>query len=86
MGDAVGAVKWVRTDSRATIQHGAKDFDVDLQQFSIAPERTDTIGDRVYFLHQGRILEHGLTEQIFGNPQETRKREFLQRVTDTGRF
>ena len=44
------------------------------------------ISDRVCFLHQGRILEHGPPEQIFGNPQETRTREFLQRVTDAGRF
>ena len=86
MGDAVGAVKWVRTDSRAAIQHGAKDFDVDLQQFSITPERADTIGDSEYLLDGGRILEHGLPEQVFGNPQETRMREFLQRVTEAGRF
>ena len=44
------------------------------------------ISDRVCFLHQGRILEHGPPEQVFGNPQETRTREFLQRVTDAGRF
>ena len=44
------------------------------------------ISDRVYFLHQGRILENGPPEQIFGNPQETRTREFLQRVTDAGWF
>lgn len=44
------------------------------------------ISDRVCFLHQGRILEHGPPEQVFGNPQEARTREFLQRVTDAGRF
>ncbi len=44
------------------------------------------ISDRVCFLHQGRILEHGPPEQIFGDPQEPRTREFLQRVIDAGRL
>lgn len=43
MGDAVDAVQWVRTDFGAAIQPGAKDFDVNLQQFSIAPKRAETI-------------------------------------------
>ena len=44
------------------------------------------ISDRVCFLHQGRILEQGPPEQIFGDPQEPRTREFLQRVIDAGRL
>jgi polar amino acid transport system ATP-binding protein len=44
------------------------------------------ISDRVYFLHRGRILEQGSPEQIFGDPQEHRTREFLQRVIDAGRL
>lgn len=44
------------------------------------------ISDRVCFLHQGRILEQGPPEQIFGDPQESRTREFLQRVIDAGRL
>ena len=44
------------------------------------------IGDRVCFLHRGRILEQGSPEQIFGDPQEQRTREFLQRVIDAGRL
>jgi polar amino acid transport system ATP-binding protein len=44
------------------------------------------ISDRVCFLHQGRILEQGPPEQIFGDPQEQRTREFLQRVIDAGRL
>ena len=44
------------------------------------------ISDRVCFLHQGRILEQGPPEQIFGDPQEPRTRAFLQRVIDAGRL
>jgi polar amino acid transport system substrate-binding protein len=43
MGYEGDAVKWVRTDFDAAIQPGAKDFDVNLQQFSITPERAETI-------------------------------------------
>jgi polar amino acid transport system ATP-binding protein len=44
------------------------------------------ISDRVCFLHRGRILEDGPPDQIFGDPAETRTREFLQRVIDAGRL
>ena len=44
------------------------------------------ITDRVCFLHHGQILEDGPPEQLFGDPKETRTREFLQRVTDAGRL
>ncbi len=44
------------------------------------------ISDRVCFLHEGRILEAGPPGQIFGNPQETRTKAFLQRVIDAGRL
>ena len=44
------------------------------------------ISDRVCFLHKGRILEQGPPDQIFGEPQEPRTREFLQRVIDSGRL
>jgi len=36
-------VVWVRTDFDAAIQPGAKDFDFNLQQYSITPERAETI-------------------------------------------
>ena len=39
MGYEGDAVKWVRTDFDAAIQPGAKDFDFNLQQFSITDER-----------------------------------------------
>jgi len=44
------------------------------------------ISDRVCFLDQGRILESGPPEQIFGTPEQARTREFLQRVIDAGRM
>ena len=44
------------------------------------------ISDRVCFLHQGRILEEGAPDLIFGTPREPRTQEFLQRVIDAGRL
>ncbi len=43
MGYAADAVTWVRTDFDAAIQPGAKDFDINLQQFSITDERKETV-------------------------------------------
>jgi polar amino acid transport system ATP-binding protein len=44
------------------------------------------IADRICFLEQGRILEDGPPAQVFGDPQEARTREFLQRVIESGRM
>ena len=44
------------------------------------------IADRVCFLEQGQILEQGPPSQLFGDPQEPRTREFLQRVIESGRM
>jgi polar amino acid transport system ATP-binding protein len=44
------------------------------------------IADRVCFLHEGRILEAGSADEVFGAPREERTRQFLQRVTDAGRL
>jgi polar amino acid transport system substrate-binding protein len=43
MGYEGDAVKWIRTDFSAATQPGAKDFDFNLQQFSITDERKATI-------------------------------------------
>jgi polar amino acid transport system substrate-binding protein len=43
MGYEGDAVKWVRTDFDAAIQPGAKDFDFNLQQFTITDERQETV-------------------------------------------
>ena len=44
------------------------------------------IADRICFLEQGQILEEGPPSQIFGDPQQPRTREFLQRVIESGRM
>ena len=41
---------------------------------------------RVCFLHEGRILEEGPPEQLFGAPREERTRQFLQRIVAAGRL
>jgi polar amino acid transport system substrate-binding protein len=43
MGYEADAVTWVRTDFDAAIQPGAKDFDFNLQQFSITDDRKETV-------------------------------------------
>ena len=44
------------------------------------------IADRVCFLDQGRILEHGPPERIFTEPVEARTQEFLRRIIEAGRM
>jgi polar amino acid transport system ATP-binding protein len=44
------------------------------------------VANRVCFLHDGRILEQGSPEQIFGDPREERTRQFLQRIVAAGRL
>lgn len=41
------------------------------------------VADTVCFLDGGRILESGPPEQVIGNPQEARTRQFLRRVNPT---
>ena len=38
------------------------------------------VGRRVLFMDQGHILEEGKPEQVFGNPQNPRLRDFLSKV------
>ena len=38
------------------------------------------VGTRVMFMDEGRIAEEGTPEEIFGNPQNPRTREFLSKV------
>ena len=44
------------------------------------------ISDRVCFLDDGRIVEPGPPDTIFGHPAEERTRRFLQRVLEAGRM
>ena len=43
LGYAEGDVEWVRADFNAAIAPGPKTFDVDVDQFSITPERTEAV-------------------------------------------
>lgn len=38
------------------------------------------VGDRILFMDGGKIVEQGTPEQVFGNPKETRTRDFLSKV------
>ncbi|MCL6638651.1 MAG: amino acid ABC transporter ATP-binding protein [Firmicutes bacterium] len=38
------------------------------------------VGDRVLFMDEGRILEEGTPEQLFGNPKNERTRAFLSKI------
>ncbi|HEY0182047.1 MAG TPA: amino acid ABC transporter ATP-binding protein [Rhodopila sp.] len=42
------------------------------------------VADRVLVMDQGRVLEEGPPETIFGHPREARTAEFLRRVTHPG--
>ncbi|WP_336652078.1 MULTISPECIES: amino acid ABC transporter ATP-binding protein [unclassified Leucobacter] len=44
------------------------------------------VADSIAFLHEGRVLEQGPPEQIFGEPQEARTREFLGQIIAAGRL
>jgi polar amino acid transport system ATP-binding protein len=44
------------------------------------------IADRVCFLERGRILEQGPPSEVFGNPQQPRTQQFLQRIIEAGRL
>ncbi|HEY8331943.1 MAG TPA: ATP-binding cassette domain-containing protein, partial [Pseudomonas sp.] len=38
------------------------------------------VSDRVVFMHQGRVHEMGVPEQLFGNPQTPELRQFLGKL------
>ena len=38
------------------------------------------VGNRVLFMADGKLLEEGTPEQIFGNPQNPRLQDFLSKV------
>ena len=42
------------------------------------------IADRVLFFDRGLVAESGPPEQVFGNPQQERTREFLRKVSTRG--
>jgi polar amino acid transport system ATP-binding protein len=44
------------------------------------------VADRVVFLDGGRVLESGPPEQVLGDPQQPRTRQFLARIIEAGRL
>lgn len=44
------------------------------------------VADRVCFLDGGSIVEEGSPDRIFGDPQNPRTRQFLQRIIEAGRL
>lgn len=44
------------------------------------------VSSKVCFLDEGKILEEGPPEQIFGDPTEARTQAFLKRIVDAGRL
>ena len=38
------------------------------------------VGSRILFMDEGRIVEQGSPEEVFGNPQNPRLKEFLSKV------
>ncbi len=44
------------------------------------------VADKVCFLDDGVILEQAAPKDLFGNPQQPRTRQFLQRIIDAGRL
>jgi polar amino acid transport system ATP-binding protein len=44
------------------------------------------VADRVCFLDAGRVLEQGPPQQVLGDPEQPRTRQFLRRIIDAGRL
>ena len=38
------------------------------------------VADRVLFMDEGKIVEEGTPQEIFGNPKEQRTKDFLNKV------
>ena len=38
------------------------------------------VGNRIFFMDEGRIVEQGTPEEVFGNPQNPRLQDFLSKV------
>ncbi len=38
------------------------------------------VGDRILFMDEGKILEEGTPDELFGNPKNSRTIDFLSKV------
>ncbi|KUF09334.1 ABC transporter substrate-binding protein [Pseudoponticoccus marisrubri] len=69
MGFAADQVSWTRTSFDQSIQPGAKDFDVNLQQFSITPERAQVVDFSVpYYTSAMAVLTTGAVVEAGAEP------------------
>ncbi|MCC1492214.1 ABC transporter substrate-binding protein [Cognatishimia sp. F0-27] len=71
MGFSAEQVRWVRTSFDQSIQPGAKDFDINLQQFSITEEREKMVDFSIPYyssamavLTTQRVIDEGATATI----------------------
>ena len=44
------------------------------------------VADRIYFMHEGRVLESGPPRDVLSDPQQPRTRQFLRRLIEAGRL
>jgi polar amino acid transport system ATP-binding protein len=44
------------------------------------------VADRICFLHEGAVYEQGPPEQVLGDPQRERTRQFLRRIVEADRL
>ncbi|MCB1330226.1 MAG: amino acid ABC transporter substrate-binding protein [Maritimibacter sp.] len=69
MGFADDAVAWVRTSFDEAIQPGAKNFDFNMQQYSITPEREEMVDFSLpYYSSAMAILTTGSVVEAVGDP------------------
>jgi polar amino acid transport system substrate-binding protein len=69
MGFADDAVTWVRTSFDEAIQPGAKNFDINMQQYSITPEREEMVDFSLpYYTSAMAILTTGTVVEAVGEP------------------
>ena len=73
IGEVLGVIRALTAEHNLTIL-------MVTHQMGFAKE----ISDRVCFFYGGRIAEQGPPEQIFGDPQNDRTRQFLSAVLDAG--
>lgn len=69
MGFEKSAVTWVRTSFDEAIQPGPKNFDFNLQQFSIRPERAQTIdfSDPYYAAGKALVVRKDVADRLGGD-------------------
>jgi polar amino acid transport system ATP-binding protein len=74
VGEVLGLIRELKSEGMTMI--------VATHEMSFARE----VADQVCFLDGGRVLERGVPEQLFSDPQEPRTRQFLRRITEAGRL